>query len=237
MLAEAPKEVSVIHRVALFALVICASTVAACGGQPVAPGEPTAEAPPPVAKPELPPPAEEEGAEPAASAAPPADPASTGRAPSGRPPLFFPNPTKITEQVGETPAAKFEVGGNEGAYLKVPEYAIRTAVLLTFMIDKKAKRHKGAVGETYRIQAQIPPSAEFSSVESGGPMFEVKLPKNGPAANLAIGETKVDGAGKETTTWKVIAPKKVDDAAKAAIFEIAGFTNATLHLTTEAPGG
>jgi hypothetical protein len=228
----------VISRVSFALLAICASSFAACGGKPVEPGEPTTTAePPPVTQAESPAPAPETSAEPAASAAPAAEPASTGRAPSGRPPLFFPNPTKIAEQVGETPSAKFELGGPEGAYLKVPEYAIRTAILLTFMIDKKAKRHKGAVGETYRLQAQIPPSADFSTVESGGPAFELKLPKTGPAANLAIGETKTDGAGKEATTWKVVAPKKVDDAAKAAIFEISGFTNATLHLTTEAPGG
>lgn len=224
-------------RVSLVALAICASALAACGGKPVEPGEPTAEPPPPVTKAEPPAPAPAPSGEPSAAEPTAAEPASTGRAPSGRPPLFFPNPTKIAEQVGETPAAKFELGGNEGAYLKVPEYAIRTAVLLTFMIDKKAKRHKGAVGETYRLQAQIPPSADFSTVESNGPPFELKLPKVGAASNLAIGDTKTDAAGKETTTWKVIAPKKVDDATKAAIFELSGFTNTTLHLTTEAPGG
>jgi len=232
----------VITRVSLAAFALCASALgvsalSGCGGPPVQPGEPTAKPPPPVAQAESPPPAPEPSAEPAAPAEPAAAPASTGRAPSGRPPLFFPNLTKIVEQVGETPAAKFELGGPTGAYLKVAEYAIKNAVLLTFMIDKKAKRHKGAAGETYRVQAQIPPSADFSTVESTGPMFEVKLPKVGPAANLAIGDTKVDAAGKETTTWKVIAPKKVDEEAKAAFFEIAGFTNTTLHLTTEAPGG
>jgi hypothetical protein len=197
----------------------------ACGGATPtptpAPAEPVAATPAPAPEPEPPPPA--------------AEPASTGRAPSGRPPLFFSNATKITEQVGETPAAKFELGGVDGATLRIPEYALRSGVLVTFQIDKKAKRHKGAAGETYRLQAQVPPSAEFSTVESNGPLFEIKLPKAGSAANLAVGESKIGEKEKETLTWKVLAPKKSDD--KSATFEISGFTNAILHMTSEAPGG
>lgn len=204
----------------------------ACGGATPtpAPVEPVAETPAPAPEPEPPPAAEEKPAEPPPSA----EPASTGRAPSGRPPLFFSNATKITEQVGETPAAKFELGGLDGASLRIPEYALRSGVLVTFQIDKKAKRHKGAAGEAYRLQAQMPPSAEFSTVESNGPMFEVKLPKAGSAANLAVGESKIE-KDKETLTWKVVAPKKSDD--KSATFEISGFTNTILHMTSDAPGG
>jgi hypothetical protein len=201
----------------------------ACGAPPPPPAAP---APEPTPEPTPEPVAAEE---PPAEEPPPAEPASTERAPSGRPPLFFMNSTKITEQVGETPAAKFELGGAEGASFRIPEYALRNGILVTFMVDKKAKRHKGAAGETYRLQAQIPPSADFSTVVSNGPMFELRLPKPGAAANLAIAEIKVDDAGKESMTWKVIAAKKVDDGAKTALFEISGFTNAVLHLTTEAP--
>src|SRR5690606_38036126 len=79
--------------------------LASCGGAtpPPPPPEPTpAPAPPPEPEPaaEEPPPAEPPPEE--------AEPASTGRAPSGRPPLSFMNASKISEQVGETPAAKFE---------------------------------------------------------------------------------------------------------------------------------
>jgi hypothetical protein len=206
----------------------------ACGGATPtpAPVEPVAETPAPTPEPEPPPPAAEE--KPAEPPPPAADAPPAGRAPSGRPPLFFSNPSKITEQVGETPAAKFELGGVDGASLRIPEYALRSGVLVTFQIDKKAKRHKGAAGETYRVQAQVPPSADFSTVESNGPMFEIKLPKAGAAANLAVGEEKIE-KDKPTLTWKVVAPKKSDD--KSATFEISGFTNTILHMTSEAPGG
>ncbi len=214
-------------------LVALSSFLAACGAStsPAEPVEPAAPTPAPAPEP---PPAEEEKP---AEAPPAAEPASTGRAPSGRPPLFFSNALKITEQVGETPSAKFEIGGADGATLRIPEYALRSGMLVTFQIDRKAKRHKGAAGETYRLQAQIPPSAEFSAAESAGPMFEVKLPRAGAAGNLAHGEVKLDDKGKETVTWKVVAPKKTDDAAKAVFFEISGFANTILHLTSDAPGG
>lgn len=218
----------------LAALPLLLALATACGAPPP-PATPDP-APAPAPAPE-PPPEPAASEDPPAEAPPPAEPASTGRAPSGRPPMFFSNSVKIAQQVGETPAAKFELGGAEGASFRIPEYALKNGILVTFAIDKKAKRHKGAAGETYRLHAQIPPSADFSTVESNGPAFELRLPKTGAAANLAIGDSKVDDKGKETTTWKVVAPKKVDDGAKAAYFELTGFTNTILHLTTEAPGG
>jgi hypothetical protein len=48
---------------------------------------------------------------------------------------------------------------------------------------------------------------------------------------------KLDDTGMEAITWSVVAPKSVDDAAKAATFELTTFTNAILHLTTAAPTG
>ena len=207
----------------------------ACGGSSPTTAAPVVAEPAPMP---APPAAEEAPAEPppdpGAASAPAADGA---RAPSGRPPLFFSNGAKIAEQVGETPAAKFELGGAGGATLRIPEYALRSGILVTFAIDKKAKRHKGAAGETYRLQAQVPPSAEFQQVESAGPKLELKLPKTGAASNLAHGEVKLDDKGKETVTWTVVAPAKVDDAAKSASFEITTFKDGILHLTTEAPGG
>lgn len=172
---------------------------------------------------------------PTATATATADAAPTSTTPqsSGRPPVSYSNAEKITETFGATPAAKLELG-KEGVILRIPEFALGDGVLLTFMIDKKAKKAKGGAGGIYHLFAQMPPSEDFKSVTTKGPKFELKLPSAKVASpNLAIGEIKKDDKGKEAIEWKIIAPTKKDDTS--ATFELDGFTNAYLQITSDAP--
>ena len=179
-------------------------------------------------------------ADPEASASAPApsasavDTAPSTPKPSGRPGVSFSNAEKITNTFGASPSAKLELG-TEGATLRIPEYALgEGGVLLTFMIDKKAKKAKGGAGAIYRLQGQIPPAESFATITSKGPAFVLRLPtaKVG-SPNLAIGETATDPKGKETLTWRVVAPAKTEEGF--ATFEITTFTNATLQVTSDAP--
>lgn len=167
------------------------------------------------------------------SAEPDAAPASTLPPPSGRPPVSFEGLEKISETIGGS-LQKLELKKDGGAILRIPEYAMRDAVLLTFMLDKKGKKMKSAAGQVFRLYAQTPPSEDFASVSSQGPKFSLRLPtgKLG-ASNLAMGEVGKDDKGRETLTWKVIAATKTEDGS--ATFEFSSFTNAYLHLTNEPP--
>jgi hypothetical protein len=178
-------------------------------------------------------PTAEPTAEPTASATAEAPPASTLPPPSGRPPLIESKPESITGSFGATPAAKLELT-KEGAVFRIPEYALGEGLSITFMIDKKGKKAKGGAGSIYRIMAQQPPAEEAKTVTTKGPMFTLMLPKGTVASpNLAVGEQKKDDKGKDIVEWTVIAPKSTDD--KTATFELGGFTNAFLQITSEAP--
>ena len=156
--------------------------------------------------------------------------------PSGRAGISFSGSEKITNTFGASPAAKLDLGP-DGAWLRIPEYALDNGVLITFMIDKKVKKAaKGGVGAVYRLQGQNPPSEAYSTINTRGPAFVLRVPTAKVASpNLAIGETLTDEKGKETTTWKVIAPKSKEDAF--ATFELTGFTNTMLQVTSEGPSG
>lgn len=190
--------------------------------------------PQPTSTPE-PEPTTEPTAEP--TAAPTADasapPTSTLPPPSGRPPVSFEGQEKIAENIGGSPMQKLELKKDGGAILRVPEYALKDAILLTFMIDKKGKKHKGAVGQVFHLFAQTPPSEDITPITSQGPAFTLRLPtgKSG-AQNLAIGEVAKDDKGKETVTWKVLGPTKTEDGF--ATYEFTAFGNTYLHVTSEA---
>ncbi len=160
-------------------------------------------------------------------------PVSTGRPPSGRPPLTFGKPDKVTETVGASPITTF-ILESEKARFRIPEWALDEGILLTFLIDKKAKKAKGGAGSVFRLQAQVPPAESFSPVSSAGPKFELKLPtaKVG-SPNLAIGTAKKDDKGKDIVEWKVIAPSKVE--GDFATFEITEFNDTMFQITSEPP--
>ncbi|MFO0549710.1 MAG: hypothetical protein U0271_15060 [Polyangiaceae bacterium] len=153
--------------------------------------------------------------------------------PSGRTPMTFEGKEKISEGVAEPPA-KFKLTG-DGARFILPEYALRDNYLVTFMVDKKPPaKAKGGAGSAYRLQAQSPPAETFIAITTAGPKFEIRLPLGKlTTANLAVGEVKTNDKGKEVVEWKIIAPKKTEDGL--AVFEVEGFQNTLLQLTSEAP--
>lgn len=217
---------------ATFLLLVAGATAGACSSTPEPKPEPEATvAPPPEPKPE---PETTASAEvPMASASAPAAPSVPP--PSGRPGVSFSNPEKISNTFGASPVAKLELG-TEGATMRIPEHALSESggVLITFMIDKKAKKAKGGAGVVYRLQGQLPPAESFSTVTTRGPTFVLRLPTAKVASpNLAIGETTTDAKGKEALTWKVIAPTKTEDGF--ATFELSSFTNAMLQITSDSP--
>ncbi len=208
-----------------FVLAACSSTKEPVTEPTTAPPTDTA-TPEPTSAPEVP--------SAAPTTEPTAEPVSTGRPPSGRPPLTFSKPDKVTETVGASPVTTFVLEA-EKARFKVPEWALEEGILLTFLIDKKApKKAKGGAGSVFRLQAQIPPAEAFSAVSSAGPKFELKLPtaKVG-SPNLAIGTAKKDDKGKDIVEWKVIAPSKVE--GDIATFELSEFNDSLLQITSEAP--
>jgi hypothetical protein len=160
-----------------------------------------------------------------ASAAPP--PKSGG----GGPALKYSGATKVQAPIGSG-AAKLELG-KDHSVMAIPDGAISSALLLTFMIDDKGKRATGGTGSVYHLFAQNPPAEEPTAVASSSGAFSFKLPVGKGTANLAVGEVTRDASGKESIKWNVIAPKSTEDGF--ATFEISSFMNDYLQITTAAP--
>ena len=153
---------------------------------------------------------------------------------SGRPAVLKSDPSEITDTFGSSPASKLELGDKEIATLRLPEGALGTGTLITFKIDAKGKATGGQIGKIYRINAVFPPSSTPEAITSSGPPFVIELPAGARKdANLAVGVE--DDKGK--VKWSVVAPKRVDDARKVAIFELAALPSAWLHITTKPPAG
>lgn len=170
--------------------------------------------------------------QPSASASTP--PASTTPPSSGRPPMTSEGKEKVSGTFGATPAAKLTITTDSSVF-RIPEYALGDGINITFMLDKKPpKKAKGGAGNVWRVQAQKPPAEETTLVTSNGPKFILRLPtaKVG-SPNLAVGEIGKDDKGKETVTWKVVAPAKTEEGF--ATFEIAEIGNTLLQITSEAP--
>lgn len=121
------------------------------------------------------------------------------------------------------------------AWFKVPAGAMGTTLKVTFSVDEKGalKAPKGGMGSVYHVIAQDPPNVAAIKVTSNGPMFIVRIPNTAPKANLALGASVTDEAGKVTTTWSVIAHKMTDDGGLQ--FEIGEFQDLWMQLTTEEP--
>ncbi|MFO0757989.1 MAG: hypothetical protein U0359_15945 [Byssovorax sp.] len=215
--------------------------LAACGGDPKPAETPPTPTETPTAAPTAAAPAPTDA--PVASAAPTAAPSATAdaKAPpkpsSGRPAVLKSDPQEVTDTYGSSPGAKIIIGsGNAAGTFKIPENALRTGTVITVKLDAKAKSTGVPIGKIFHITAFVPPANAPSNIESEGPPFEVILPAgNKKDANLAIGTVVTDDAGKEKITWKIIAPKRIDDAAGLAYYEITGFSDTLLHVTTKPP--
>jgi len=204
--------------------------LAACGGEP----------PPPPAPPPAPP------APPAAepSAEPEAPPAATEEPDAGAPPeapkpvqsgpiMLKSDPQEISDTIAIGQTAKLQIGEGEIATFKIPPGALSSGTNITFKLDKKAKPSAGLVGKVYHLTAIVPPESTPAEITSASEPFELVMPAgNKKDANLAIGA--IDPANGKVS-WQVIAPKRIDDAAGLAYFELPSFKDAYLHITTKAP--
>ncbi len=210
---------------------------AACGGEPT----------PPPAKPEpttTPPPAPTETGT-ATPEAPPPEPTATADAgppppppPSQeRPPVLMSSETELQSIFTTSPGAKLELGDDTGrAVFRIREGSLPSPHIITFKLDPKGKTTGVPLGKIYRMIVQIENSASLPKVETIDKPFELTLPAgNKKDANLAIGEVTVNDKGRETITWTVIAPEKIDDAMGTAFFKIKAVGNYYMHVTAKPP--
>lgn len=227
---------------------LTALVLVACGGgtpTPAAPGEgeglplstPSAL---PVSAPAAPAsaaPSAVESAAPAASAAPSADPAADKpkRVSSGRPSVLKQDATEITDTFGSSPPAKLTIGDTAPAVLVIPEFALERGHNITFKLEPKGKSDGLPVGKVFHVMAQVGGSPNFTTVVSVGPAFQLQMPAGSKKnANLAIGSISQDAkTGRETVSWKVIAPKRIDDATGVAYFELTELPDAYVHVTAK----
>lgn len=216
--------------------------LAACGGEPLpvappAPSEAPAVAPAPAAS------ATAE-ATPAPSAAPSATPSASAatdmpapaKQSSGRPTVLMSDPLELTGTFGSSPGAKLELGDKDKITLKIPEFALSTrGTILTVKIDPKGKANGALVGKILHLTAFEPKGAPDAAT-SEGPPFELQMPAgNKKDANLAVGTISIDDKDREKITWKVYAPKRIDDVAGIAYFELTTLADSFIHVTTKAP--
>lgn len=221
--------------VGLCALVL----LAACGGEPapVAPPAPT-EAPAVVPAPAAS--ATAEVAPPAPSAAPSgsakADMPPAPKQSSGRTAVLMSDAVELNGTFGSGQGAKLELGDKEKMTLKIPENAFGKGTVLNFKIDSKGKAGGGLIGKILHLNVSVPPETTPATVTTEGEPFELQMPAGTKKdANLAIGTITVDDKGREKITWKVIAPKRIDDAIGVAYFDLPTLSESFLHVTTKAP--
>jgi hypothetical protein len=215
--------------------------LAACGGEPapVAPPAPT-EAPA-VTPPAPTASATAEATPPAPSAKPSAGAATDMPAPakqsSGRPTVLMEDSKELTGTFGSSPGAKLELGDKDKITLKIPEFALSTrGTIITVKIDAKGKANGAPIGKILHVSTFAPQATAPEAVTSEGPPFELQMPAgNKKDANLAVGTITVDDKGNEKIAWKVYAPKRIDDVAGIAYFELPTLSESFIHVTTKAP--
>jgi hypothetical protein len=213
--------------------------LAACGGEP-APVAPPAPTDAPAATPAPTATATAEATPPAPSAAPSgsaaADMPPAPKPSSGRPAVMMSDSAELSGTFGSSPGAKLELGDKDKMTLKIPENALSKGTVITFKIDAKGKANGAPLGKILHLIPVIPPAQEPSTITSEGPAFELQMPAgNKKDANLAVGAISVDDKGREKITWKVYAPKRIDDVAGIAYFELPTITESFIHVTTKAP--
>ncbi|MFS8070065.1 MAG: hypothetical protein ACMG6S_27180 [Byssovorax sp.] len=219
--------------VGLCALVL----LAACGGEPapVAPPAPTeapAVAPAPTVTAEATPPAP--SAAPSGSAKTDMPVAPKGS--SGRTAVLMSDAIELNGTFGSGQGAKLELGENEKMTLKIPENAFGKGTTLNFKIDAKGKAGGGLIGKILHLTLSVPPETVPATVTTEGDPFELQMPAGSKKnANLAVGTVTVDDKGREKIVWKVISPKRIDDAIGVAYFDLPTLSESFLHVTTKAP--
>ncbi len=219
---------------------LCALVLlAACGGEP-APVVPPAATGAPTAMPAPTPSASADATPPAPTAAPSgsaaADMPPVPKASSGRPAVLMSDSAELSGTFGSSPGAKLELGDKDKMTLKIPENALAKGTVITFKIDAKGKANGAPLGKILHLTAFVPPGTEPTTVTSEGPPFELQMPAGTKKdANLAVGTISTDDKGRDKITWKVFAPKRIDDVAGIAYFELPVLTESFIHVTTKAP--
>jgi hypothetical protein len=143
---------------------------------------------------------------------------------------------ELSGTFGSSPGAKLELGDKDKMTLKIPENALAKGTVITFKIDAKGKANGAPIGKILHLIAYVPPGTEPATITSEGPPFELQMPAGTKKdANLAVGSIAVDDKGREKITWKVYAPKRIDDAAGIAYFDLPSFSESFIHVTTKAP--
>jgi hypothetical protein len=221
--------------VGLCALVL----LAACGGEP-APVAPPAPTEAPVVTPAPTASATAEATPPAPSAKPSGSAATDMPPPpkqsSGRPMVLMADPVEITGTFGSSPGAKIELGDKEKITLRIPEFSLsQRGTIITIKIDPKGKANGSLIGRVLHITTFEPKGTPEAMAVEGAPL-ELQMPAgNKKNANLAIGAIGTDEKDHEKIVWKVIAPKRIDDVAGIAYFELMALSDSYVHVTAKPP--
>ena len=155
---------------------------------------------------------------------------------SGRTAVLMSDAAELNGSFGSGQGAKLELGDKEKMTLKIPENAFSKGVVLNFKIDSKGKAGGGLIGKILHLTLSVPPETTPATVTTEGEPFELQMPAGTKKdANLAIGTISVDDKGREKITWKIISPKRIDDAIGVAYFDLPSLSESFLHITTKAP--
>ena len=179
-------------------------------------------------------------AAPVVSGEPSASP--TSRPSSGRPAATVEsNSGKICSTFGSSPASVLKLSikeAKEPAVLEIPEWALPTGVNICWQTGKTAT--KKPVGPVFQLIVTEAREGEPKPerVDTSGPPFKFRFPMFGKKTlNLAVGDIQVnEETGKETVTWTVYAPTKVEEGLGEVIFEMPSIFTAYVQATTAEPG-
>ena len=157
---------------------------------------------------------------------------------SGRPAVLKQDSAEVTDTFGSSPPGTITIGDKDPGVLVIPEFALDRGHNITFKLDPKGKSYGAPVGKIFHVMAQVGGSPNYTTVASVGPAFQLQFAAGTKKeANLAIGSIAQDEkTARETVTWKVIAPKRIDDATGTAYFELTELPDAYLHVTTRPVG-
>ena len=172
--------------------------------------------------------------------APTAGPAPTAEAPKPRPSgpaMLMSDAEEVTGTFAARPPTKLVVGDAQKVTLRIPEGALGQPTNIALRIAKKVKVGGFLIGRVFHLVPLVPPATTPSRIASLADPFEltVMAAPNHISANLALGSVAYDAYGRETLTWRIVAPTKVDAGAGLLSFELGALIPAYFHLTSLPP--
>jgi hypothetical protein len=213
--------------------------VLGCGSKPAPVTPPPSDTAGPAAAPTTAPSAAASGA-PAVSGEPSASPSS--RPSSGRPAVTQESSSgKICSTFGSTPGSVLKLNIKEAkvpAVLEISEWSLPNGYNICWQTGKATP--KKPVGPVFQLVVTEAREGEPhpERVDTNGAPFKFRMPLYGKkTVNLAIGDIAVnEETGKETVTWTVYAPTKVEEGLGEAVFELPSIFTAYVVATTAEPG-